>query len=233
MINDTVLYFHINPLKNEIFYVGIGNKKRPYSKRGRNSGWKEIVNQFGYVIDVVEEGLTWQEACERERFYIKRIGRKDLGLGPLVNLTDGGEGANGVKQTQEHKDKISEGCKGKKRGPMSEETKEKLRIINTGKKHSQETKDKLSKSKIGISIGIGRKLSQEHKNNISKGNKGRLVSKETIDKISKGNKGQKLSQETKDKIKNTLTGKYLTDEHKNNISESLLKHYKKKNDINQ
>lgn len=34
--NNNVLYFHVKENTGEIFYVGIGNNKRPYNKRGRS-----------------------------------------------------------------------------------------------------------------------------------------------------------------------------------------------------
>ena len=86
-----VVYFHINPIKNEIFYIGIGNKTRPYSKN-RSKGWYEIVSKYEYDVIIIQENLSWDEACIIEKKYIKQIGRKDLGLGSLVNLTNGGEG---------------------------------------------------------------------------------------------------------------------------------------------
>lgn len=91
------LYFHINSVKNEIFYVGIGNSKRPYTKHHRNNFWFNIVNKYNYIVDIIEENLTWEEACEREIFYISKIGRRDLCKGPLVNMTNGGEGSRGRK----------------------------------------------------------------------------------------------------------------------------------------
>lgn len=159
------LYFHINVVKNQIFYVGIGKGRRAYSKRMRNKHWHNTVKKYkGYVVDIVEEGLTWEEACEKEKHYIQLIGRRDLGKGTLVNMTDGGEG------TQNLANRISF-FKGKSH---SEEAKEKNRIAHLGKKQSKETIEKKrlgrqylvgtgalnhseeTKSKIGIASGKSR-----------------------------------------------------------------------------
>lgn len=88
------LYFHINPVKNEVFYVGIGNYKRPYVIKCRSDFWNKTVNKYGYEIKIINTELSWKEACELEKEWIKKIGRRDLKEGPLVNLTDGGEGNN-------------------------------------------------------------------------------------------------------------------------------------------
>jgi hypothetical protein len=94
------IYFHINPLKNEVFYVGKGKgkDKRAYSKQGRNKYWNNTVNKYGLIVNLIETGLTNEEAKEREIFYINKLGRKDLGTGSLVNMVIGGEGGNGRKK---------------------------------------------------------------------------------------------------------------------------------------
>jgi len=117
---NKVVYFHINPLRNEVFYVGIGGKYRPVKKIGRSDFWHNEVNKHGYIIDIVESGLTLEHAKERERFYINKIGRRSLGKGTLVNLTDGGDSGNGMKywlgkkRSEELKKKISETKKSQK-----------------------------------------------------------------------------------------------------------------------
>ncbi len=205
-MNDKVVYFHINPLTNEVFYVGIGKPERAFSKENRNSDWMDIVKQFGYIVDVIEENLSWAEASIKERFYIKKIGRKDLGLGTLVNLTSGGQGGECSEQTKE---KISKSNKGKRRTP---EQKEKMRNSKLGSKASDETKLKLSKASKGNKRRLGSKASDETKLKMSENRKGKKhkkhkpFSQETKDKISKsliGNKhglGYKHTQEAKDKM---------------------------------
>lgn len=92
MEKNTCLYFHISLEKQEIFYVGIGKTKRPYKVKSRSKVWKTYVKKYSnYQIIIIQENLTWNEACELEVKYIAQIGRRDLKLGSLINLTDGGE----------------------------------------------------------------------------------------------------------------------------------------------
>ncbi len=104
--NNNCIYFHINPVKNEIFYVGIGNLKRPYKKYRRSVLWNNIVSKYGYIVNIIETDLSWEEACKKGTELIKRLGRRDLELGTLVNHTNGGDGVNGFLITEEYKLKL-------------------------------------------------------------------------------------------------------------------------------
>ena len=124
------VYKHIRLDKNEVFYVGIGkqeNYKRAYTLRSRNLYWKNIVNITDYKVEIIHENISWEYACEKEKEYINLYGRKDLELGTLVNMTDGGEGFLGYKHSSITKEKMSNSRKGKK---CSDELKEKLFIAN-------------------------------------------------------------------------------------------------------
>lgn len=68
------------------------NFRRSRSRRYRNNHWHNIVNKYDYDIEVVSKNLSEEEAIELEMFLIKQYGRKDIGSGVLVNMTDGGEG---------------------------------------------------------------------------------------------------------------------------------------------
>ena len=68
---------------------------------------------------------------------------KDMGY-KLANLTDGGQGSSGLKQLDETKQKRSNALKGRKRPEIVE----KMRVIKTGFKHSEQTKEKMRKSAI-------------------------------------------------------------------------------------
>lgn len=93
------LYRHIRLDKNEPFYIGIGKDdgsyKRAKRKSQRNLMWKRIVNKTDYAIEIVMDGLTWDEACEKEREFIALYGRRHDG-GVLANMTLGGEGIRGM-----------------------------------------------------------------------------------------------------------------------------------------
>jgi len=96
VIKRNVVYQHINLITKEIFYIGIGvNMKRPYSITNRSSFWKNEFNKYGRIVEILHINLDRKEACLLECFYIAKYGRRDLGLGPLVNMTDGGDGTIG------------------------------------------------------------------------------------------------------------------------------------------
>lgn len=102
-----VLYRHIRLDKNIPFYVGIGDsEKRAYNKINRTKIWKNIAKK-GYEVEILFEDLTWEQAIEKEKEFIALYGRRDLGLGPLINLTDGGEGTIGYR----HSDEVKEKCR--------------------------------------------------------------------------------------------------------------------------
>lgn len=106
---NKVVYRHLKP-NGEVFYIGIGDSKRAHSKKGRSQFWRRIVDKYGYEVQVLKENLTWEDACELECILIDYYGRRDLGLGNLVNLTDGGEGA--VNPSEETRKKMSDAKKG-------------------------------------------------------------------------------------------------------------------------
>ena len=173
------LYIHRRKDNNEVFYVGIGNEKRPYRKQGRNQFWHNIVDKYGYYVDILAEDLSIDDALELEELLISEYGRRDLGDGNLVNLTNGGDGCLNVSEIT--KNKISESNKGKL-------------AWNKGKKgvYSEETLIKMSESSKGkTSPRKGVKLSEETKEKIRKHNTGKKIPKEVRSKISESLKDGK------------------------------------------
>lgn len=110
------VYLHKRLDTNVIFYVGIGSDKkykRAHQKARRTIFWKNITNKTDYEIIIHKDNLTIEESCEEEIRLIKLYGRRDLGLGELVNMDDGGKTHNGRKPSPEIKKKISEKLKEK------------------------------------------------------------------------------------------------------------------------
>ena len=135
------LYRHIRLDKNEPFYIGIGSDpKRAYSNKDRNKYWRGIVNKFGYEVDIILDDLTWQEACEKEKEFIKLYGRFQFG-GILCNMTDGGDGGFGVIVSDETRKKKSIASK---RNVISKETREKMAAKLRGRPLPEWQKEKLS-----------------------------------------------------------------------------------------
>lgn len=208
-----IVYRHIRLDKNEPFYIGIGkNSTRSTKKTSRNPYWKNIVSKTEYKIEILFDDLTWEEACEKEKEFIKLYGRKDLRLGTLVNMTDGGDGNNNIIYTEEHRKKLSENLKGNK--------------LSLGRKLSDEHKIKISKS------SKGRIRNEEQRKNISEGQKGRTQTEETRKKISLKNKGFNHTEEAKTKIANSKLGKKrkpFTEEHKQKLREAYYNRVNMKN----
>ena len=131
-----VVYRHRRLDTFEVFYIGIGKtEKRAYSKKSRNKWWKNIILKTEYSVEIIIEDISWKEAQEVEVLLISEYGRRDLGLGNLVNLTNGGEGTQGIIVSDKTKQNMSTSATGRKH---SEESKEKNRIASSNV--SEETK---------------------------------------------------------------------------------------------
>lgn len=208
-----VVYSHTRLDRNEVFYIGIGQPDRPYHKR-RNQIWNRVVSKTEYKVDILFEGLTWEQAVEKEVELIKFYGRKNKGEGPLVNLTDGGEGNHGYVWKEESKKQISDSLK--------EYFKENENPFK-GKTHSEETRVKLSEH------AKNREMNPDAIEAMRNKNIGRVYSPEHRAKLSDAAmKRPPMSQEVKDKISKSITevqtGKPCKEETKRKISQSLMGH---------
>ena len=157
------LYRHIRLDKNEPFYIGIGsdsNYNRAYEikKDRRNIVWSRIASKSKIEVEIMLDGLSWDNACEKEIEFIKLYGRIDNGNGILSNLTDGGDGTIGLIVSEKTRKENSKRFSGKG-NPMynkshSKELIEQIRLKNIGKVAWNKglktgTNIKLSKAKKG------------------------------------------------------------------------------------
>jgi hypothetical protein len=71
------------------YYAGKGKGNRGFESRGHRVHCPPLERI------IIQEWVSETEAFEAEKFLILYYGRKDLGTGYLVNLSDGGEGVSG------------------------------------------------------------------------------------------------------------------------------------------
>lgn len=162
------------------------HRYRAYKNINRSHFYNAIIKHGWEVFEwhVVIECSNIEQMNDRETYFIAHCRDRD----GVYNIAPGG------------------GC-----GPMSDETKAKLRDLNIGRKLSDETK-----AKIGVSLK-GKKHTDEAKAKMSNACKGRIFSDEHRAKLSLCKKGTKASNETKAKLSSINTGKKLSDEHKAKI----------------
>lgn len=179
MENNFYVYAYLDPRKPgkytydgleisflyEPFYIGKGKENRIYAhlkesvhKKNTNKHKIRKINKIfkdlkiNPIILKLQENICDRQSIALEKIYIKAIGRADKKLGPLTNLTDGGDGLSGQI--------------------CSKKTKEKLRQFNLGKKLSKETIDKMSKSRSNGKIwNYGKKGMDSHNFGIKRSDK--------------------------------------------------------------
>lgn len=85
-------------------YVGKGKSDRKQAhmrnaRKGLDSAFYQAIRDLGYEegieIRIVQENMSEARALRLETKLIDEIGRVDLGTGPLLNRTSGGEGISG------------------------------------------------------------------------------------------------------------------------------------------
>lgn len=103
----------------------------------------------------------------------------------------------------------------------SEETRQKLREANIGKKHTEESKRKIGEASKGNTYCLGIKYTAERKQQQSLNLTGRPVSKETREKIKQANTGYVHSDESKEKNRLWHTGRPRSPESSAKCSEAL------------
>lgn len=86
------VYMHRDKKTQVPFYIGKGTGRRAYDTIGRHPRWFEIVKSLthGYEVQIIADDLSEAEAFDQERDLIAKYGRESEGLGPLVNITEGG-----------------------------------------------------------------------------------------------------------------------------------------------
>ena len=143
----TQFYTYIYYDSSTPIYVGKGKEQRAYvhlNRKGKHPLTHKLAKMKRegkepqiQIIDAPNEA----EAFKMEELLISMIGRRDLGTGTLLNLTDGGEGAAGAICSTETRAKMAVAKKGK---PLSAEHKAKMSAAKKGKPLSLEHRAKVA-----------------------------------------------------------------------------------------
>lgn len=218
------VYVHIAPNNKKYFGITSQNPENRwlsgYGYSTQQLMWRAIQkygwDNFQHII--LADNLSKEWACKVEQDLIWKYQSNNPKCG--YNISTGGDGPFGVV--------------------CSQETKEKLRQVNLGKHHTEETKRKISEHSDHHNKGM--KLSKERLdklNNARRGkpawNSGKKLSDEYRQKLSDSHKGQKAwnkgvpgTEEMKRKVSEANKGKpawnkgiKLSKSYKQQISESL------------
>lgn len=204
-------------------YVGKGRKGRwlVHARKTHNEWLGRIYKRSGGRLPIakIAEGLSDAEAIELEVLLISEIGRANLGRGPLVNFTDGGEGTSGrvvsPEESAKHGARIAALNRSRRGQKLSPAHVQKLIAFHTGKKRPPGTGEKIAASLRGrkrpphvvdaMHRHNGRPWRQESRDKLSASLRGRKLSAEHIVKTAAGLRGRRRSLEERQKISEGMT----------------------------
>lgn len=225
--NDSQSYVYAVFRPNGIpCYVGKGKGdrwRRHDRKRKQNPHFAAILNSAGgdLPVVVIRSDLNDREAIHTEVALIAVIGREING-GPLVNLTDGGDGTAGWKAGKAWRENRSAKSKELWKTPDF-----RALILRPGRKRSgnksprsEGFKRSVSQKLRGNKHMLGLKHSEKSKKLMSEKRKGVPKSPEHRAKISQANRGHVVSDETREKLRLALSGRTMPEERRLKISAS-------------
>lgn len=175
--------YKITNIVNNKIYIGVHKTNNPndsYKGTGKiilkahaKYGLDNFVKEVLYVYDTGDELLNEEMAFQKEAELVDQsfVDREDT-----YNIDLGGKGGRG--RSIDVRKRIGDSSRGRKLGPISEESKKKMSLAKKGKK-----------------------LSEEHKAKIGKAGRGRIMPKEIRDKIKNTLTGRNRTPEEKENMR--------------------------------
>lgn len=196
------IYIHRNKT-NEKVYVGQTRQKNLNQRWRSGKGYEnntlfyKAIQKYGWENFDHEIIATCSTKDEADKMEIEMIAFYDS-MNPEkgYNLTIGGGGTNGYRLTEEQRNRISE--------------------VQTGRKLTEEWKQHISESLKGENAPFyGKSFSEEHRKHLSESHKGQVSAM--------GMLGKKHTEETKRKMSETRVGHETSDETRLKIGKALSK----------
>jgi hypothetical protein len=135
------VYAHHYDATGEVFYIGCGTKLRAFAN-SRHKSWKEITEKHKWYVTILHKDLSETESLALEVSEIAKA--KENPNHKLVNKTDGGKGAKGLKYAPGTHPLIGH--------IVTEETRKKLSDKRQGFTYSASSKKKMSESHTGVPL---------------------------------------------------------------------------------
>lgn len=174
-----------------------------HDKKGYCRALANAIAKYGpenFTVEQIDVACTRDELDRKEIYWIKFYDSMNHKKG--YNLLGGG---NHPVFSEETRKKLSLSRKGRK---LSQRHKDNIRKANLGKRMSEETKNKLRVLFSGTNGPFyGKHHTEYAKQKISENNRGKIVSSESRKKMSLARSGKRLSNEHKQKIAIALMGK--------------------------